>query len=230
MITDAIILAGGMGTRLRGVVADRPKVLARVGDRPFITRLLDQLADSDVKWVVLSTGYMAERVEGEIGTSYRGLNIGYSRESEPLGTGGGVRLALEKTSSNPVLVLNGDSFCEANFNHLLEFHHQKRSRATLLLTMVQDTNRYGRVVADENGSVTGFHEKGGSHSPGWINAGVYCLEREVMTNLKLGLSASIEREIFPVLIGAGLCAFRGGRAFIDIGTPESFGEAERFFT
>jgi D-glycero-alpha-D-manno-heptose 1-phosphate guanylyltransferase len=226
---DAVILAGGMGTRLRGVVANRPKVLAKVGGRPFITRLLDQLAESGVERVVISTGYMAERVEAEIGADYRGLHIGYAPELEPLGTGGGARLALEKISSNPLFVLNGDSFCRANFEHLLEFHLEKRSRATLMLTMVPDTSRYGRIEADESGAVTGFEEKGGSHLPGWINAGVYCLEREILASLVPGQSVSIEREIFPALIGAGLFAFRGGGAFIDIGTPESFAEAERFF-
>jgi NDP-sugar pyrophosphorylase family protein len=226
---DAIILAGGMGTRLREVVADRPKVLAEVDGRPFLARLLDQLADAGVERVVLSTGYMAERIEAEIGTGYRGMDLSYVREPEPLGTGGGARLALDETSSNPLFVMNGDSFCSANFAPFLEFHRARRARATLLLTKVADTSRYGRVDADESGAVIAFEEKGGAHVPGWINAGVYCMDREVLASLPHGRNASLERGLFPALIGAGFFAFRGGSGFIDIGTPESYAAAGRFF-
>jgi D-glycero-alpha-D-manno-heptose 1-phosphate guanylyltransferase len=226
---DAIVLAGGMGTRLREVVADRPKVLADVAGRPFLTRLLDQLAAAGVASVVLSTGYMAEMIEAKIGTQYRGLPVRYSRENEPLGTGGALRLALDKTRSDPLLALNGDSFCDANILELRAFHRQKHARATLLLTSVQDTSRFGRVEADANGAVTRFEEKGGAGVPGWINAGIYCLAREVISSIPVGRAVSMENEIFPTLIGAGLCGFHVRGAFIDIGTPHSYAEAERFF-
>ncbi|HET9418437.1 MAG TPA: nucleotidyltransferase family protein [Chthoniobacterales bacterium] len=226
---DAIVLAGGMGTRLREVVADRPKVLADVAGRPFLTRLLDQLIGTQVASVVLSTGYMAEMIEATIGTQYRGLPVRYSRENEPLGTGGALRLALDKTQSDPLLALNGDSFCDANIGELCAFHRKKKARATLLLTRVEDASRFGSVESEANGAVTRFEEKGRARAPGWINAGIYCLAREVISGIPAGRAVSMEHEIFPRLIGAGLCGFRVRGAFIDIGTPHSYAEAERFF-
>jgi D-glycero-alpha-D-manno-heptose 1-phosphate guanylyltransferase len=226
---DAIILAGGMGTRLREVVADRPKVLADVAGRPFLTRILDQLVATEIASVVLSTGYMAGMIEAQIGTEYRGLPIRYSRENEPLGTGGALRLALDKTQSDPLLALNGDSFCDANIRELCAFHRKKKARATLLLTRVEDTSRFGSVETDANGTVIRFQEKRRAAAPGWINAGVYCVARELISGIPAGRAVSIEHEIFPMLIGSGLCGFPVRGAFIDIGTPHSYAEAERFF-
>lgn len=226
---DAIVLAGGMGTRLREVVADRPKVLADIAGRPFLTRILDQLVSAGVASVVLSTGYLGEMIETKISTQYRGLRIRYSREHEPLGTGGALQLALDKTQSDPLLVFNGDSFCDANMRQLCEFHRTKMARATLLLTRVEDTSRFGSVETDANDAVTRFEEKGRACAPGWINAGVYCLGREVISCIPAGRAVSIEYEIFPILIGAGLYGFRVDAPFIDIGTPQSYAEAERFF-
>jgi D-glycero-alpha-D-manno-heptose 1-phosphate guanylyltransferase len=226
---DAIVLAGGLGTRLRGVVADRPKVLADVAGRPFLTRVLDQLVAAGVRSAVVSTGYMADMIEAAIGTQYRGLSIRYSRENEPLGTGGAMRLALEKTMSDPLLALNGDSFCDANIQTLCAYHNQKTARATLLLTSVEDTSRFGRVETNADGAVTRFEEKGGASVPGWINAGVYCLAREVIAGIPASRAVSIEHEVFPTLIGMAVYGFRVHSAFIDIGTPHSYAEAERFF-
>src|SRR5207302_4003785 len=107
-----------------------------------------QLAAAGIESVVLSTGYMADQVASKIGSAYAGMRVSYSREPEPLGTGGAVRLALEKTTSNPLLVLNGDSFCKVNLDEFYAFHRAKKSRATILLTRVADTNRFGRVEID----------------------------------------------------------------------------------
>jgi D-glycero-alpha-D-manno-heptose 1-phosphate guanylyltransferase len=228
-VLDAIVLAGGLGTRLRHVVADRPKVLADVAGRPFLTRVLDQLVPAGVGSVVLSTGYMAQMIEPKIGAQYRGLPIRYSREDEPLGTAGALRLALDKTRSDPLLALNGDSYCDVDIRELCAFHGEKRARATLLLTKVEDTSRFGSVETDANGAVIRFEEKGGASAPGWINAGVYCLAREVISGIPLGRAVSMEHEVFPTLIGTGLYGFGVRGAFIDIGTPHSYAEAERFF-
>lgn len=229
MSIDAIILAGGMGTRLRGVVTDRPKVLAPVKERPFLTRLLDQLAAARIESVVLSTGFMADQIESVIGKTYGGMCIHYSREQEALGTAGGLRLALSKTASDPVFALNGDSFCAVDLNQFYEFHCARKACATILLTHVEDASRFGRVEIDNEGAVRNFEEKGGATSPGWINAGVYCMARSVIEDFPAGKALSIERDVFPKLIGLGLWAFRGGGAFIDIGTPQSYGEAQHFF-
>ncbi len=226
----AIILAGGLGTRLRGAVPGLPKVLAAVAGRPFLTRLLDQLAQADVRGVTLSTGYMAERVEAEIGLEWRGMPVSYSRETEPLGTGGALRLALGRTPGDPFLAMNGDSYCAADLSALRAFHHARAARATILLTRAADTSRYGRVETGGDGTVLRFEEKGGLQTPGWINAGVYCLSRKMLEDPPAGTPFSIERDVFPALIGNGLYGFQGGGGFIDIGTPESYEEAQRFFS
>jgi D-glycero-alpha-D-manno-heptose 1-phosphate guanylyltransferase len=210
-------------------MADRPKVLAPVNERPFLTRLLDQLATAQIESVVLATGYMADQIESEIGEAYGPVSIRYSRETEPLGTAGGLRLALSKTTSDPVFAFNGDSFCTADLDQFYEFHCARKARATILLTHVDDTSRFGRVTTDDEGVVRNFEEKGGAASPGWINAGVYCLARSVIEKVPAGKALSMERDVFPKLIGLGLWAFRGGGTFIDIGTPQSYGEAQHFF-
>jgi D-glycero-alpha-D-manno-heptose 1-phosphate guanylyltransferase len=226
---DGIILAGGQGTRLRAVVSDRPKVLALVKGKPFLCRLLDQLKEAGVRSVVLSTGYMADDVESTIGETYDGIRIRYSREQHPLGTAGAVRLALGETMSDPILVLNGDSFCEVDLEQLCRFHCAKLARATIVLAQVEDTSRFGRVETDSAGAVTSFEEKGAAASAGWINAGVYCLNREVAENIPAAQTRSLELEVFPRLIGTGLFGFKAGREFLDIGTPRSYEEAQSFF-
>lgn len=229
MNTEAVILAGGIGSRLRSVVADRPKVLAAVNGRPFITYLLDQLADAGVASVVISTGYMADKVEAELGPAFRNVRLAYSRECDPLGTGGGLRLALDSTRAATLLVLNGDSYCAADIKALLEFHAAKRATATLTLARVADSSRFGRVETDVTDSVCSFVEKGGPQGPGWINAGIYCLNREVIEEIPTGRPVSLEREVFPKLIGNSLYGFQSDGRFLDIGTPESYAAAERFF-
>lgn len=226
---DGIILAGGQGTRLRSVVSDRPKVVALVNGKPFLARLLEQLRQAGVRSVVLSTGYMADLVESTIGETYDGIRIRYSREQQPLGTAGGVRHALGQTTSDPILVLNGDSFCEVDLEQVCKFHRAQRARATIVLAQVEDTTRFGRVETDSAGAVTGFEEKGAAASAGWINAGVYCLSREVAQAIPVAQACSLEREIFPRLIGTGLFGFKAGREFLDIGTPRSYEEAQSFF-
>ncbi len=229
MKLEAVILAGGLGTRLRSVVADRPKVLAMVNGRPFLARLLDQMAGAGIESLVISTGHMADQVEAAFGPVHGAMRIGYSRETSPLGTGGAVRLALDKTTSDPLLVLNGDSYCQFDPAAFATFHREKKSRASILLARVPDTGRFGRVEVAPGGAVVRFEEKGASPSPGWINAGVYLLDREVIGGIPSGRAVSIEREVFPALIGSRFNGFQAGGAFLDIGTPESYAEAERFF-
>jgi len=226
---DGVILAGGQGTRLRAVVNDRPKVMALVNGKPFLCRLLDQLKEAGIRSVVLSTGYMAQDVESAIGETYEGMRIRYSREQQPLGTAGGLRLALAKTESDPILVLNGDSFCGVDLEQLCRVHRANLARATMVLAQVEDTSRFGRVETDSAGAVTNFEEKGGAATAGWINAGVYCLNREVVENIPAGQPRSLEREVFPHLIGTGLFGLKAGREFLDIGTPQSYEEAQSFF-
>jgi NDP-sugar pyrophosphorylase family protein len=225
---EAAILAGGLGTRLAACVADRPKALAMVGGRPFVTYLLDQLAGAGVGRAVLCTGHLGEQVEALLGPRWGGLELGYSREPEPLGTGGALLLALETLRSQTVLALNGDSFAEADLAELVAAHRASGAAATLLLTEVEDAGRYGRVERDAGGRISAFREKSAG-GRGWVNAGVYALERELLERVPAGRKLSLERDILPGWVPLGLRGHETRGRFIDNGTPESYAAAQRFF-
>ena len=225
----AFILAGGLGTRLRSVVSDAPKVMATVRERPFIYHLLDQLADSGVRNVVLGTGYMAEHVEEVLGESYRGMRLRFSREQEPLGTGGALRLALPKLDGDPVLVLNGDSFCGADLEAMHRSHLAAAAPGTMLLVHVDDARRFGGVRTDADDRIVRFDEKDPEAGAAWINAGIYLLSRELVAGIPTGRAVSLERECFPAWLAGGLHGHRTDAPLIDIGTPESYAAADSFF-
>ena len=209
----AVILAGGLGTRLRPVVSDRPKVLAEVCGRPFLTYLLDQLQAAGAGEAVLSTGYLGEQIEAALGSCYRGLPLGYSQESAPLGTAGALRSALARPGSDPILVLNGDSYFDADLPDLLAHHRSHGARATLALARLDDTRRFGRVVLAADNRVTAFEEKGADEGAGWINAGIYVLARQLLETIPAGGPVSLERECFPAWIGRGLYGYPGRGRF-----------------
>ena len=227
----AVILAGGMGTRLREVVADKPKVLAEVNGRPFITYLLDQLADAGVNRVVLCTGYMAGLISASLGCHYRGMELQYSEETVPIGTGGAVRLALPMISSSPspVLVMNGDSFCEVDLPAFVQQHKDAAARASLVLAQVSDISRYGAVELAADKVILKFEEKGGRQGQGLINAGIYLLEQSAIAAMPATGALSLERDLFPSLIGHGLFGFTQSGKFIDIGIPADYHAASSFF-
>ena len=224
----AAILAGGYGTRLRPRVADRPKVLAEVRGRPFLAYLLDQVADAGVGHVVLCTGYMGEQVRGTFGDSYGSLRLVHSQESLPLGTAGSLRLALPLFKSETVLIMNGDSICNADLRGFYSWHCSRGAKTTILLTEMSDIERYGRVEVNLDGVVLSFVEKGGNSGPGLISAGVYLIERPVLLAIPASGAVSLEREVFPAWIGQGLHGYRSEGRFLDIGSPESLAGAPEF--
>jgi NDP-sugar pyrophosphorylase family protein len=226
----AAILAGGLGTRLRSVVADRPKVLAPVGGRPYLSYLLDQLAGAPVREVVLLTGHRAEQVRAVMGEAYRGMCLHYSEEPTPLGTAGAVRQALPLFRSGLVLLMNGDSYCDVDLGVFHEFHCRQAADVSLTLSRVSDTARFGRVRLAADGRVERFEEKGGAGGEGWINAGVYLIDRRLIAALPPAMPLSLERDLFPNWVQEHrVFGYQGGGRFIDIGTPESYAEAEAFF-
>ena len=222
------VLAGGLGTRLRAAVADRPKVLAPVAGRPFLTHLLDRLARAGAREVVLLTAHAAAQVRDALGEEYAGMRLRYSVEPAPLGTAGAVRQALPLLRSDTILLLNGDSYCDVD---LAAFRRSHDGAATgLTLTRVADASRFGRVRVAADGRVVDFEEKKADGRPGWINAGVYLLPRALLQGLDPARPASLERDLLPAWVAAGrVRGFRAGGRFIDIGTPESYAEAEAFF-
>lgn len=226
---DVIILAGGMGTRLKSVVSDRPKVLASVAGRPFLSILLDQINRAEFNSVILCTGYMADQVEAEFGTKYNGLSLIYSREDIPLDTGGALRNTMSLILSETIMVMNGDSFIDVDLNLFLQWFAGKGCDAALVLTKMNDASRYGLVDVDINGLITAFQEKNTKGCPGRINAGVYLFKKKVVETIPQGRSFSLEREFFPSLAGRELYGYRTEGKFIDIGLPESYAAAEQFF-
>lgn len=225
----AVILAGGRGTRLRSVVADRPKPLAKVCGRPYTTFLLDQLADVGCQKVIISTGYKAEMFEETLGSEYRSLSLLYAQEESALGTGGGVRFAMDYFNEELFLAMNGDSYCTSDLQSYYHWFFSSPKNAALMLTKVEDSSRFGRVSLGKNDEIRSFVEKTDASGPGLINAGVYLLRRELFEAMAVGEPCSIERDIFPKLIGKGLHGYEGEGEFIDIGTPESYAAAEDFF-
>lgn len=225
----AVILAGGFGTRFQSVVSDKPKVLAEVSGKPFLVYLLEQISSAGIRKVVFCTGYMAEKIQNRLGDTYGPLHILYSREDEPLGTGGALRLALPYLSSDTVLVMNGDSYTDIDLGSYVNWFFQKDCEAALLLTRVLDTSRYGSVTISEDENITAFNEKRTSSGVGWINAGVYLMRKSVIASIPAGQSYSLEYELFPSLVGKKLYGFCSEGRFIDIGTPESYAVTEDFF-
>lgn len=226
---SAAILAGGLGTRLRPVVADRPKVLAPVGGRPFLAYLLEQLRRAGLREAVLLVGHAADQVRGTFGDDYHGTRLIYSEEPQPLGTGGALRLAVPHFAGETILLLNGDSYCDADLPAFAAFHRARGNAASLALAAVPDTSRYGRVQVDSDGRVVRFEEKGGDRGPGWINAGVYLIQRDRLDDIAADRPVSLERDTLPAWVAGGrVGGFPAGR-FIDIGTPESYAAADAFF-
>jgi histidinol-phosphate phosphatase family protein len=226
---EAVILVGGLGTRLRRVVCDRPKPMAEVAGKPFVEHLITTLKAQGIRRIVFSTGYLGDQVAAYFGTGDRwGVEIAYAQESEPLGTGGAIRLALGQLWGDRFLVLNGDSYCRFDASSLLTFHNQQGAHATLLLAPVSDCSRYGSVVLDSQGCVQAFREKQPDQRAGLVNAGVYLLERQTVKQIPAGRAVSIETEVFPQLVGKGLYALVGNGTLLDIGTPESYAQAGRF--
>lgn len=225
----AAILAGGLGTRLRSIVKDRPKALAEIRGRPFLAYLLDQLAAAGVLDVVICTGYLGEQVREAFGDSYADMRLAYSQESSQLGTAGALRLALPLFKSDSVLVMNGDSYCNVEVCPFRDWHFQREAEASIVLVEARDVARFGSVEVDSSGKVIGFQEKNMANRAGWVNAGVYLIASSLIQTIPAAGAVSLERTMFPSWIEQGLYGYRSAGKFLDIGTPEHFVQAERFF-
>src|SRR3954447_26581006 len=224
---QALVLAGGEGTRLRPLTLTLPKPVMPLAGRPFLTFMLDWLRRHGVDDVLLSCGYRSEDVERVLGDSYRGVRLRYVVESEPLGTAGPLRLAADEgVLEERVLVLNGDTLTDLDVTAEVEQHLSTGAAATLGLVPVEDTSSYGVVPTAEDGAVEAFLEKRPGPAPtNRINAGAYVLERSVVEMVPPGRAVSIETEIFPELVGDGLYGYNADAYWIDIGTPERYLEA-----
>ncbi|MDP1622153.1 MAG: nucleotidyltransferase family protein [Bacteroidales bacterium] len=227
---EAIVLAGGLGTRLQKVVSDLPKSLAQINNRPFLEYLFDYLIFQGVTRVILSVGYKHDLISGHFGNQYKSLPVQYSIENEPLGTGGGIRLALWKVEGQRALVMNGDSLFKLDYKALMAYHIKKKPDATIALRKLKDTGRYGSVSLDRTRRITGFKEKARVSGSGYINGGVYVIEKYFLMEPEFRGRFSIERDCFeqyyPELKFYG---FPADGFFMDIGIPEDYLKAQHEF-
>lgn len=222
----AFVLCGGLGTRLRSVVSDRPKSMALIGDVPFLQLLLQGLKAQGVEEVILGTGYRAEQIEDFFGSGEAlGLRILYSQEETPLGTGGALRLAEEQLS-DPVLVMNGDSYVEWSLAAMSNLFREHQADIVMVLQEVPEVSRYGSVTIAADGRVSEFVEKGSRTGAGLINAGIYLLRKEIVSALAVGSAISLERDVFPKFLGKKFYGLVLRGTFIDIGVPADLERAQ----
>jgi D-glycero-alpha-D-manno-heptose 1-phosphate guanylyltransferase len=224
---EAIVLAGGLGSRLREIVPDRPKPMALVAGRPFLEIVIRSLATKGVSRVVLSLGFMSENIINHFGNHFAGVELAYVVEECPLGTGGAVRLAMTKCSQESFFVLNGDTFLDLEVGDVNKFWQKKRN-LVIVARQVQDTSRYGRLVV-EDGLVKGFLEKGIS-GPGLINAGCYVFRRGQLDEYEVNRPFSLETDyLINAVHNSSVDVFVTNGYFIDIGLPEDYCRAQMKF-
>jgi mannose-1-phosphate guanylyltransferase len=227
---QAIVLVGGEGTRLRPLTETVPKPALTLVDRPFLAHMIEWLAGHGVEEVVLACGFLPDVLrEALAGEEERaGVSIEYVVEPERRGTAGAIRFAADELGDrlgDRLLALNGDVLTDLNLTALLQAHEERSARATLGLCPVEDSSAFGLVRTDTSGEVLEFTEKIGEAVPGEINAGMYVLERSVLGLIPPGEAVSIERDVFPRLVGEGLHGLRLDGYWMDIGTPERYLQA-----
>jgi mannose-1-phosphate guanylyltransferase len=224
---QALVLAGGEGTRLRPLTYTTPKPVMPLAGRPFLSFMLDWLRGHGVDEVILSCGFLSDGVHRVLGDVYGGMRLRYVIEEQPLGTAGPVRLALDEgVLEERLLVLNGDVLTDMDLGAEVAFHQQAGARVTLALIGVEDVSSYGVVPTGQDGRVEAFLEKSDGQAPtNRINAGAYVVEREVIEAVPAGRAVSFEREVFPELVGDGLYGWLADGYWVDIGTRERYLEA-----
>jgi len=225
--TDIIVLAGGLGTRLRGVLPDAPKIMAPIAGRPFLDHLLLWFREQGARRVLLGLGYRADAVVRYLEShAFPGLDIETIVETEPLGTAGAIAFARPRLAGDPVLVVNGDTFVDADLNAFLTAHRASGTEASLLAAWVDCPGRYGRLILDHD-RVLRFEEKDPSAvAPSWINAGFYLFRQSLLDRIARLSRGSLERDVLAALPPGSIHAFPVRGRFLDIGTPESLGSAE----
>ena len=236
-LKEAIILAGGFGTRLKDVISDVPKPMAPINDEPFLNYLLNYLTHFKIERIILSTGYLHEKIE-EYYTNlmqprnWNGAEIVFSHENEPLGTGGAIRLASEKCEQQEVLVINGDSFFNVNLDQFYKQHVDANAQHSLALREVENASRYGTVIIDDvSRRIISFKEKNGEETKGLINGGIYILNKNLFrSSTPQQKNFSIEKDFFEKqLFRQHISGFEFDGYFIDIGIPKDYERAQHEF-
>ena len=231
MLNTAIILAGGRGTRLKTIISDLPKPMAPIMNVPFLTYQLNYLKHFGIKKVIFSVGYLSEKIIAHYNQSFENISIEYSIEKNPLGTGGGIRMAMSNLKEDLVLILNGDSFFDLDLEQFYNLHLEQKSDFSLALRYVNNSERYGNIEFNSSNQITSFIEKNQLNQSGYINAGVYILSKKLyLQNTKPDINFSIEKDFFEKQLNQLIIkGFEFKDYFIDIGIPEDYLKAQDDF-
>jgi len=227
---EAVVLAGGFGTRLQKLVNDVPKSMALINGKPFLEFLLNYLTGQGVDRVVLSVGYKNEMIQSHFKDKFKHLQLVYAYEEEPLGTGGGIKNAFSMVEGELAFVLNGDSMFRIDLNALMAEHRRTKADITLALRYLEDTERFGTVVLDDQHHITGFREKNPDSGAGYINAGVYVINKQYILQPDFPAAFSIEKDCFEKYFSRSNFVGHPAKGyFLDIGIPEDYMKAQDEF-
>ncbi len=228
---DVVILCGGKGTRLQAAVADRPKPLACISEKPFLDILIQQFVRAGYRRFVLCSGFKGEMIHDHFRHAGLPVEIRYSHEDSPLGTGGAVKLAEKLIEGDQFLVTNGDSYCSVDLAAFHDNHRRRHALMSMVLARSEDPEDYGSVQVNGNGQITQFAEKQGLSKRGHVSAGIYLFERQVLESIPEGTPYSLEYDLFPHLVKlqSKCYGFDSHTPVIDIGTPRRLEKARQYF-
>ena len=227
-VVDAVILAGGLGKRLRSMVDDRPKPMATIRGRPFLDILIDDLTRQGLRRFILCVGHRGDQIVAHL-RSRADAEFVFSEESVPLGTGGAIRHAAHLIHSDPFLALNGDSLCRIDYERFVAFHHERNAAASIAVAATRGRSDGGTVELADDSRIVRFREKASavSAASAYMNAGIYLLRRDLPASWSQSDPFSLEHDIFPQLVSGKNChGFVVDAEVVDIGTPERYVEAQ----
>jgi len=227
---DVVLLCGGLGTRLKKIVHDRPKPMAEINRRPFLDILIDYVSDYGFRRFILCTGYKGDVIRKYYETKNAHAVFLFSEEKEALGTGGAIKNAEPLIQSEVFMVMNGDSFCDLNMHDFVNYHDSKKAFASIALVKKEMSLDCGVVRTDGDGRIIGFHEKVKADGMSLVNAGVYLFSKEVLSLVPVRKNCSLEFDLFPLLVqNKAVYGFFTNQQLIDIGTPERYELAKKIF-
>jgi NDP-sugar pyrophosphorylase family protein len=227
---DVVILCGGIGSRLSEIINDRPKPMATINQQPFLDILIDYFCGFGFSRFVLCTGHMSEAIQDHYSHKNGPLEFIVSNEQIPLGTAGSIKNAEKFIQSEPFLVTNGDSFCPVNLAEFYDFHLLKQARMSIAVVESEETANSGLVTLDSLQTINGFEEKKAKARTGYINAGIYLFQKNILSLIPENTKYSLEYDLFPSLTNLDSFAFVSCEELIDIGTPERYERARSYFS
>lgn len=223
--TDVVVLCGGLGTRLKDVLPNTPKVLCTVDDKPFLTQLIDQLKGYGFKRIILCTGHLSEQIE-EYVKHYDDVEIICSKEEEPLGTAGAIKNAESLIQSESFIALNGDTYFDIDMKALFDKHMNNQHFATLVVSSQSLSKAVGSITLDKNNQILSFKEKSDDSEKGYISLGLYAFQKEILKLIPRGEKVSLEYDVFPYMLDRKCFAFHLEGKWVDFGTPDGLSKAK----